>query len=328
MEELLKKSGQIIADLLGAEAALVTSGCFAALVQGAAGIMTGKDPAKIAQLPDATGLKNEFLIQKPTRYHYDRCVSVPGGRLVEVGEAQGCTAEQLEDAIGPNTAGILYLAAAEGSAGTVSLAETAGVARRHGIALLVDAAAVIFPIERLKGLPKSGADLICFGAKYFGSTNSTGILCGRRDLVDAASLNGFVAYETEDNHAIGRGYKVDRQEVVATVVALQEWLAMDHTGRFRIQEQRIQTISDRLADLAHVAAECIWDNSPWMRLQVTFDEGAVGKTAAEVCQALGNGDPSIRMRPAGEGVLVVGVHTLNAGEEQVVARRLREELSA
>ena len=108
MEELLDKSGKAVGELLGAEAALVTSGCFAALVLGAAAIMTGKDKEKIARLPDTTGMKNEFLIQKGMRYHYDRCVSVSGGKLVEVGEEHGTMAEQLEAAIEPSTGGGRY----------------------------------------------------------------------------------------------------------------------------------------------------------------------------------------------------------------------------
>src|SRR5262249_18266231 len=123
MEELLDKSGAAIAEILGSEAALVTSGCFAALVLGTAAIMAGKDTARIARLPDTTGMKNEFLIQKPTRYHYDRAVSVAGAKLVEVGDQSRTTAEQLEASIGPNTAGILYPARWEGTAGALSIPE-------------------------------------------------------------------------------------------------------------------------------------------------------------------------------------------------------------
>ncbi len=328
MEELLEKSGQVIADLLGTEAALVTSGCYAALVLSAAGIMTGKDPDKIAQLPDTTGMRYEFLIQKRMRYHYDRSVTVPGGRLVEVGDEEGTSGQQMEAAIGSNTAGILYMARMEGSPGILSIADVASIARDHGIALLVDAAAEIYPLERMKQLPHSGADLVCFGAKYLGSTNSSGILCGRRKYVEAATLNNFIAYETQDNHAIGRGYKVDRQEVIATVVALREWLNMDHKERFRIQEERIQTIADRLADIPHVTTECVWPNQgPWMQLQVHIDEAALGKTAAAVREALRNGTPSIWVRPPGAGLLTIGVQTLKDGEDQIVAEKLREQLT-
>lgn len=327
MEDLLVKVGDHIAGLLGSEAALVTSGCFAALVQGTAAIMTGQDPAKISQLPDTTGMKNEFLLQKSTRYHYDRCISVPGGKLIEVGDDSGTTAEQMEDAIGPNTAGILFLATVEGQAGTLSLAKVSEIAKANNIALLVDAASVIYPVERMTSLPTSGADLVCFGAKYLGSSNSSGILCGKEDMVQAAMLNGFIAYEVEDNHAIGRGYKVDRQEVIGTAVAVEEWLATDHDARFKDQEATIKGITEELADLPHVQADCEWpNNSPWLRMKVELDEEALGKTAEEVRQDLRSGSPAIRTRPDGDGVIYMGVHTLMEGEDKIIASRLREEL--
>jgi len=327
MEELLDKSGKAIANLLGAEAAYVTSGCFAALVLSAAAIMTGKDPEKIARLPDTTGMKSEFLIQKRMRYHYDRCVTVPGGRLIEVGDDRGTSTRQLEAAIGPQTAGILYLARAEGSEGILTIPEVVNIARKKGVPLLVDAAAEVYPLERMTSLPRSGADLVCFGAKYFGSTNSSGLLCGRRDLVEAAVLNGFIAYEAKGNRCLGRGYKVDRQEVIATLVALQEWLTMDHEEQFRLQKQRLQVISEGLAGLPHVKAEELWERQgPWMRLRIALDEAALGKTATSVGQELKEGDPSIWVRVEGN-TLFIAAHTLSDGEEKVIAERLRALLS-
>ena len=121
MDDVFDGAGKAIAGMLGTGGGLVTSGCYAALVQGAAAILAGSDPERIQQLPDTTGMKDEFLIQKPTRYRYDRSVTVPGGKLVEVGDDDSCTAEQLRDAIGPQTAGILYFAAGERFPNTVSL---------------------------------------------------------------------------------------------------------------------------------------------------------------------------------------------------------------
>lgn len=328
MEELLEKSGQAIARILGAEAALVTSGCYAALVLGAAAMMTGKDADRIARLPDTTGMKNEFLIQKRMRYHYDRCVTVPGGRLVEVGDERGTTAAQLETAIGPRTVGILYLARMERDEGILPLPEVIAIARRRGVALLVDAAAEVYPLERMRWLAQSKTDLVCFGAKYFGSAHSTGVLCGRKDLVEAATLNNFIAYEIHDNRSIGRGYKVDRQEVVATVVALQEWFSMNHEERFALQERRIQTIAHALEGLPHITVHRLWERQgPWLRLQVTLDEKALGRTASTVQQALRQGNPSIRVRAEGNRILIA-VHTLQEGEDRIVAERLRAALSA
>ncbi|MDR7418235.1 MAG: aminotransferase class V-fold PLP-dependent enzyme [Armatimonadota bacterium] len=326
MAELLEKSGAFIARLLGAEAALVTSGCFAALVQGAAAIMAGSDPARIAQLPDTTGMRDEFLLQKAMRYRYDRAVTVPGGTLVEVGTDKGTTVEQLEAAIGPRTAGILYFAREEGANGTLRLPEVIRVAKQRGITTLVDAAAEIYPLERMTWLAgQSGIDLVCFGAKYFGSMQSTGVLCGRRDLVEAAFRHGFIGYETYENRAIGRGYKVDRQEIAATVVALREWFAADHQARLAQQEQRMLTIARALEGLPYVTAEPTWPRQgPWMQLRVSLAPEA-GQTAADVERKLREGTPSVWVRVDGDVINVV-VHTLEDGEDRIVGERMREVL--
>jgi D-glucosaminate-6-phosphate ammonia-lyase len=331
MQELLAKSGQLVAGTLGAEAALVTSGCFAALVLGAAAIMAGQDPAKIAQLPDTTGLKNEFLIQQPMRYSYDRSVGVAGARLIEVGDRSGFSgrrpAGQLEAAITPRTAGLLYLAQAEGRPGTIALADAVAIARRRGIAVLVDAAAEVYPLDRMTGVVQSGADLVCFGAKYFGSPHSAGLLCGRKELIDAAVRHNFIGFETEANRSLGRGYKVDRQEVVATVVALQRWFEMDHTARLALQERRIQVIAEALAGLPHVQTESTWPRQgPWKRLRVTLDEAALGRSAVAVAQAARAGDPSIWVGAEGDQ-LSLSVHTLREGEDRIVGERLRQLLT-
>jgi L-seryl-tRNA(Ser) seleniumtransferase len=327
LEEVLNKTGQAISSMLGAEDAYVTSGCFAALVLGIAAIMTGGDREKIGRLPDTTGMKNEFLLQKRTRYHYDRCISVPGGKLVEVGDESGTTAEQLAAAIGPNTAGVYFYGRGEPTPGTLKLTEVVTIAHAHGVPVIVDAASEIYPVERMTSLPATGADLLCFGAKYLGAQNSAGILCGRSDLVGAAKLNGFVGYERQLTRSMGRGYKLDRQEVVAVTVALREWLTMDHEERIQIQADRIQAIQDKLAGLPHIQSRNVWnaEREPWMRLLVSIDP-ASGKTPASVAQTLRDGEPSIWLRPEGEDLAVV-VHTLQEDEVAIVADRLRAALA-
>jgi D-glucosaminate-6-phosphate ammonia-lyase len=330
MEELMDKSGKAIATMLGAESAYVTSGCFAALVLGMAGIMTGNDPDKIARLPDTTGMKNEFLLQKKSRYHYDRCITVPGGKLVEVGDEHGTTPAQLAAAIGPNTAGVFFFARGETTIpGTLSLHEVVSIAHAQGVPVIVDAASEIYPVERMTSLPASGADLICFGSKYLGAFNSAGILCGRRDLVEAASRNGFVGYETYVNRSLGRGYKLDRQEVIGVVVALREWLSMDHEERLQLQADRIQTITAALADLPYIKAETVWnpERDAWMRLHIGVDPKALGKSTKTIASELKAGEPSVWVR-VDQNEIYIMVNTLQEGEEQIVARRLQEVLSS
>jgi L-seryl-tRNA(Ser) seleniumtransferase len=189
------------------------------------------------------------------------------------------------------------------------------------------------------------ADLVCFSAKYMGGPNSVGFVCGRKPWVESAAMHGFLAYG-DDNRSLGRGYKLDRQEIVATLVTLQEWFVMDHRERFRIQEQRIKVLTEGLSGLQNVRmtvsktqpqlavvprvtpqAQNTPEPAPWIRLQVTLDETALGKTAAEVAQALQAGDPSI-LAVQEDNSLVFSVHTLREGEDQLVADRLRSALQS
>jgi len=327
MEDVHAKTGAAIAGMLGVENAVVTSGCYAALVQGAAGILAGTDPERIARLPDTTGIPNEFLIQAATRYRYDRSVTTPGGKLVEVGDSSGTSTEQLRAAIGPQTAGILFYAKGENTPHTLKLAQVVEIAHAAGIQVLVDAAGEVYPLERMRSVATSGADLVCFGGKYMGAGNSTGILCGRNGAVLAARSNGFVNYETENNRSVGRGYKIDRQEVIGTTVALREWMEMDHEQRLQSQAERIGFLADGLADLPHLSARNVWDEEggPWMRLRLEWDKAALGKSAAEVSQALREGSPVVWARAEGD-CIPLSVHTLAEEDLPILLRRLREVL--
>lgn len=328
LEEVLDKSGSAIAEMLGAESAMVTSGCFAALVQGIASCITGDDREKIRRLPDTTGMRNEILIQQQQRYHYDRCITVPGGKMVEVGDENGTTAEQLAAAIGPNTAGILHYAKGEVVPGVLQLADVVAVAKEQGTRVIVDAASEIYPLERMHYVAQSGADLVCFGAKYLGAQNSAGILCGSRQMVRTAKSHSFVGYEAELSRGMGRGYKLDRQEVLGVTVALREWMTLDHEERIQQQVERIAVITEALEDLPHIATDKAWNpnREAWIQLQIQV-EGADETKLQAICQRLRDGDPSIWLRPTPtKDRIAVMVNTLQPGETEVVAQRLREVL--
>ncbi|MCB0063290.1 MAG: hypothetical protein KDE19_14315, partial [Caldilineaceae bacterium] len=203
------------------------------------------------------------------------------------------------------------------------------VAKAHGTRVIVDAASEIYPIERMHYVAQSGADLVCFGAKYLGAQNSAGILAGSRALVQSAKLHSFVSYEAQRSRGMGRGFKLDRQEVIGVTVALREWLTMDHEERIQQQVDRIEIITKTLSDLPHIQTEQAWDPSrePWIQLQITV-EGADDAKLNELCQTLRNGNPSIWLRPTfAGGKIAVMVNTLQEGETEVVANRLHEVLS-
>ncbi len=335
MEELLEKSGECIANILGTEAAYVTSGCAAALTLSAAACIAGNDPAKMGRLPDTTGMNNEIVFQKVQQYAYSRALTLPGGRLIEVGDEQGCTAEQLEKGIGPKTVAIAYYQRPDWENNVLSLEAVRDIAHKKGLPLIVDAAAQIYPLDYFRKMAQSG-DLVCFGAKYFGAPHSTGMVTGKRELVQAASANGFIGFEAAAKmgapRPFGRPLKVDRQEVIGVVVALQRWFSLNHEERLKALEAKMQIIAQTLKDLPGVKATLPTEPpiGPTVGLGVTIDASVVGKNAATVLEELETGNPPIWVRIYPEkdpNTITVNVQTLYEGEEQIVAERLKSLLS-
>ena len=329
MRELLDKAGQFIGSVLGTEYAYVTSGCAAALTLSTAGCMAGTDPDKVARLPDTTGMKNEIILQQKQRYGFDRCFTLAGGKLVTAGDESGCTAQQLEEAIGPNTAAVAYYVQPDWDSSVVSLEDAVEIAHRHDVPVIADAASQIYPLDYMSRNAKT-ADLTCFGAKYFGAPHSSGIVAGKRDLVEAVATQGFIAYHHDGGNAFGRPMKLDRQEIVGAVTALDSWFSMNHEDRFAELDRRMFVVQEGMRGLSGVDARPV-DNQRFFgpTLHVTIDAAAVGKTAGQVADELDAGNPRIWVDTRGEdNTLLVNVHTLNEGEEEIVARRLREVLAS
>ena len=326
MEELLQKSGEYLADLLGTEGAYITSGCGAALTLSATACMAGTDPDLTLQLPDTTGMKDEILIQKRQRYSYDRCYTVSGGKLVPLGDEDGCTPEQLEAAIGPKTAAVAYLIPAQPDDSVVSLEETVKIAHDHDVPVIADAAAQIYPLEFFHWNAQS-ADLVCFGAKYLGAPHATGFVCGKKELIDAVVSHGFIGFHTGGSRAIGRPLKVDRQGIIAVCVALKNWFTINHEDRLLGIETRLSAMRRGLLDIPNVRATVVPHELYWgSSLHAVMDTKALGKSPEDVAKELHDGSPSVRVNTEGEDTLVVNAHTLNDGEEEIVVERLRSAL--
>jgi L-seryl-tRNA(Ser) seleniumtransferase len=317
MEELLEKSGAHIASLLGVEAAYVTSGCYAALVLCSAAVMTGDDPDKRAQLPDTTGMKNEILLQKKQRYGYDRAYTIPGGKLIYVGDDNSATPEQLERAIGPNTAAVAYLVQAD-QGNAIPLEKVVEIAHAHDILVIADAAAQIYPLDYFRRNAQA-ADLVCFGGKYFNAPHSTGFACGKKDLIEIVTAHGFIG-----PRPVGRGMKLDRQEIIGLVTAIDEWFAMDHEKRDKEQNARYAAIAQELEGIENVSTEVISTKSHMLsKLHVIIDPEALGKNAQQISNELDAGTPRIRVSTSGNNAIVINAYTLNEGEEYIIAEMLK-----
>ena len=322
MEELLEATGAHIADLLGSEAAYATAGCYAALVLSTAACITGNDPDKAAQLPDLTGLKSEIVLQQRQRYGYDRAYTVAGPKLVLAGDDNGTSTQQLEDAIGPDTAAVAFLIQSDLDDSVVSLEETIEIAHGSGVPVIGDAAAQIYPIETLRRNAQS-ADLVCFGGKYMGAPHSTGFVCGKQEMIDAVAAHGFIGPTP-----FGRAMKVDRQEIMGLVAALEAWIDADHEERLVSYGVKFSAIERAVQGVSGVRETKVVPVSSYvgLMLHVVLDTDKLGKSAADVYDELLEGTPRIRVAAEGDDTITVNVHTLNEGEEHVIADRLRDLL--
>jgi D-glucosaminate-6-phosphate ammonia-lyase len=328
MSQLLERSGQICAGLLGAEAAYVTPGAAAAMALGCAAIIAGEDMAKVSQLPDITGLPSKILIQAGHRYPYERAPTIVGPKLAEVGANGQTTEAELNAALDKDVATVLFPAHLDGKEGTVSLARTLELAHAKNIPVLVDAAGQVYPLERFKSFTRMGCDLVCFGAKYFNGPNSGGILAGRKDLVKAASMQGFIGFETVANRkAFGRPLKLDRQEIVAVVVGLQEWFSTDHERRIATLERRCEAIKRPIANAPGVTFSIVEIHASAPKvLRIEIDPAKAKKSADEVEAALKEGSPQVLVNRQPDALLV-NPNTVYEGDEEVIAQRLRALLA-
>ena len=256
--ELEERAGEAIAKMVDVPAAYITSGAGSALTLATAACMAGDDDAKIQQLPDTTGMKNEILIQACQRYWYDRCLELAGAKLVHFGTPDGASREDLEEAIGPNTAAVHYYAVAqEPDPNALSLKDTIEIAHGHGVPVLVDAAGQIYPLDLFGSYVRMGADFQCTAAKYLGSTQSTGLAFGSVDMIRKLALQSFVSYEGRRIRGVGRTQKVDRQEMVGVVAAVRRWMTLNHEERLVDIEEKCRNMMTPLRGIPGVKAQLV-----------------------------------------------------------------------
>jgi L-seryl-tRNA(Ser) seleniumtransferase len=325
MHELIEAAGKHCADAVGAEAALITSGAFSAMVLGAAACLTGTDQEKIEALPQVSWPKRECLIQKIHRFDYDRAYRAAGMTIVEAE-----TREQFVNAISEKTAMIAAISAVEHQVEfgppipkhrahdpgpeTMLPSELVRVGKKAGVPVLVDFASDIPPDENLTKFVKMGADLVVLsGGKALRGPQSAGILAGRKDLIDAASLNAF------PNANIGRGMKVGKEEVIGLVVALDRYLSLDMKAIEESWTAKAQYIADQLKDLPGVRAVVAANTAGYTDVDLSWDERIIPFTEQQLKAKLKQGDPPLIY----DGT-TVRTRCLWQGEEVLVARRLKE----
>jgi uncharacterized pyridoxal phosphate-dependent enzyme len=333
--ELQRAVGARLAKFVDYEAAMVCSGSAACIAQATAGCIAGMDPEKIYQLPDTQGMKKEVIITH--RSPWDRGIALTGAKLVIVKSL-----EELESAINEKTAMMEY---AYGETGPVTLKEAIAICKRRGVPFMLDGAATCPPFERLKTLASYGADLFCVsGGKGLMGPQCSGILFGRKDLIEAAIHNG-----SPFEGAICRPMKVGKEEIVGALAAVEWSSKRDYAADCRVWEGRLQVIAKVVNTIPGVQAEIYYRKvgNEVPHLAVRWDEDRFDLSKQQCIDALRNGDPHIEVyngmgrelvrptdtqpkqeRRTGDANYVISItsNTLQPGDERRVAQRLKEIL--
>ena len=312
LAQLQQRVGHRIAQLTRNEAAYVTSGAAAGIELAAAAAVLRKHPQALKCFPDIAAFTDEAIIFRGQRNPYDYSIQAVGLKFVEIAGSS----VDLNSAISGRTACVFWFPRGESNADDISLAQVIAIASERDIPVIVDAAAQLPPVENLWRFTDAGAAIALFsGGKDLRGPQSTGLMLGRRDLIDS------IRPISNPNHGLGRPFKVGKEEMMGALAAVERYLQLDHAARAQYCEDAVRLFCETLNPLAGVRAERAFPNEagqplPWCR--VTVDSGALGKTADDLVQAFLEREPGIAVSPLSDSQFHLNPMTLNPGEEIIV----------
>lgn len=323
LDDVQDAVGEKIAELCHAEGAMVTAGCWSALVLGTAGVLTGKDSKKAAMLPflEGSGMKSEIILQKSHANGYHHALTNTGAKIILIE-----TREELERAVNEKTA-MMWFLNREAPISQIKQEEWVAIARKHNIPTMIDIAADVPPVENLWKYNDMGFDLVAIsGGKAMCGPQSAGILMGKKNLIEAARLNA-----PPRGGNIGRGNKVNKEEILGMYVALESYINRDHAKDWKIWEGRVAYIVKSIKDIPGIHTETfipeVANENP--TLKIFWDKDKTNITSKLLGEKMRDGNPSIEtISWESEDYIRVAVFMLQDGQEKIVAKRLREELLA
>ena len=316
--ELQRAVGKRLAELTHNEAAFVSLGAAGALLLSACAVMAGTDERRRAQLPDTTGMKGEAIAQAINPNGYAVCTRGSGLRIRWVGDPTHPTADELEASIDANTACCYYFVNPD--LNQVPLADVVAVCHRHGVPVIVDAAAQFPPFENTWKFTRDlGADLAIFsGGKGFRGPQSAGLMVGTAELIEK------VMCFCPPTHSVARSVKASRELIVGMLAAIEVMARVPAADLFASYEARLDTIYRLLADVPGLVIRKQFGTDvgkPFNHIRLRVDATA-GITFEQLDRALDEGSPRIAVGHPAPGELLLNAEQLQPGEEYIVAGRI------
>ncbi|MCY3822940.1 MAG: aminotransferase class V-fold PLP-dependent enzyme [Nitrospinae bacterium] len=326
MNELHAKAGARIAGMTQNEAAYVTSGSAAGLVLCAAACITGRNPALMDRLPFTDGLKNEIVIHRFQRNHYDINIRQAGARLVEIGSHRQTHPWELEEAIGEKTAGIFYFPGRYAGGNILKLETIIEIAHEKNVPVVVDAAAQLPPSSNLwRYTREMGADAAIFsGGKSIGGPQNTGIILGRKEIVEACAMMGSPRY------SVGRPMKAGRDDIVGLLCALDHYLDGGETDQYAHNERWCEFYMERMSGMKGLSPRVRRPNSLGQDLPevvIEIDPETLGKSRDAIVDALWACEVRVQVGISGESEIFLSPDPLTDADAEYLWARLVEVVS-
>ena len=345
-------AGGRIAEITGAEAGYVTSGASAGLFLATAAIVAGDDAAAMQRLPEHLGPTPEVIVHKLHRNDYDHAIRGIGIHFVEIGlggyPGAGRTHQwELEAAFSHSTAAVAY--PIQRAPGALPLDTVVSIAHEHGVPVIVDAAASLPPRANLSRFIDLGADIVVFsGGKAIGGPQGSGIVAGRRLLIDRIALHHqdmdippdlWRSLGWSDRiadgppfHGVGRSLKVGKETIVGLITALERFVEADEAAEAGLLDRRLQAIELGLADIPgtviqRVAAGPATKAYPFLELSWSTGDGR--SRAVRLMQELLDGRPPIHLgsQRLDEGIVTIVPTTVGDDDVTMIVDRVRASLS-
>lgn len=321
MHELQREVGRRLAELTRNEAAYVSTGAAAGIVLATLAAMNRGDLETIARaIETGESPRDEVIVQRVHRIPYDPAIRLAGARIVDVGNRLQTFPWELEAAITPRTAMVFFAAGVHLAAGALGLEEVVEIAHRHGVPVVVDAAAQLPPTENLWRFTRGlGADVAIFsGGKDFHGPQASGLMVGTEAMIAAVAVNG------SPYQRLARPMKVGKEEMIGLLTAVERYVEVDWTERARRYEETVERWIAYFGDVSGLTASRVFPNEagqPTPRCRVAFGP-EVGLTGAEAARLLWEGEPGIAVAADGADAISFTPELLGEAEEEVVLERI------
>ncbi|MDX7986068.1 DgaE family pyridoxal phosphate-dependent ammonia lyase [Xenorhabdus sp. 12] len=321
MDDLVEKTGDYIARLLDAESAVVVSCASAGIAQSVAAVICQDNDERLLNPYSEPTIPRDIILPKGHNVNFgapvETMITLGGGKVVEAGFANECSAKHIANKISPQTAAILYIKSHHAvQKSMLTVAEAAQVAQTHHVPLIVDAAAE----EDLTLYYQQGADLVIYsGAKAIEGPTS-GLVMGKQP---------YVNWVKRQRYGIGRAMKIGKEGILGLTLAIENYLHQTkETGAE--MAARMAPFIEILNRIAGVSAKVVWDSAgrDIARTEMTFDERLIGANTFDILAQLRQGKIAIYFREykANEGKIEADIRSVTSAQLHTIAGEIKRVL--